>query len=298
MTRSRSRRPPPHREAQRQPGRHGPGHRRARQPDIGDPVDSPGATSARRVAAVPASPPHEHPHAGQRPARGLRSPTPIARTRLLRRLLPARQLHGREQHPHAHRVGRPSRVQRGGSTRRHDERPVHATGRPLSRQSAPRCLGPGPLSPVPGARPTTAAHGVCGRVHEYLAGPRGRPTIATSAGLDPGLARRDSRDIPRVINTCSELPTNPFEQVGWSCGGSGTALYIYDADQSLDACANAGPVTATLSGPHGVIPTQLVAGAGPCSFILITGRPLPTHSRFELDASDGQSSLRRSFYTK
>lgn len=108
----------------------------------------------------------------------------------------------------------------------------------------------------------------------------------------------DSRDIPRVINTCSELPTNPFEQVGWSCGGSGTALYIYDVDPSLDACANAGPITATLAGPHGVIPTQLVAGAGPCSSILITGRSLPAHSRFELDASDGQSSLRRSFYTK
>ena len=125
----------------------------------------------------------------------------------------------------------------------------------------------------------------------------GGPSAQPEASRILAWPAQNSHDIPRVIDACSELPTNPFEQVGWSCGGSGTALYIYDVNQSLDGCA-AGTLTATLTGPYGIVPTQLLAGAGSCSSIVVTGRVLPARARFELDVSDGQSVLHRVFYTR
>ena len=108
---------------------------------------------------------------------------------------------------------------------------------------------------------------------------------------------QNSHDVPRILDACAEQPSNPFDDVGWSCGGSGTALYVYDTNAEMNACAPVSTLNATLTGPAGVVPTQTLRGAGPCSWLVITGRPLTRHARYMLDVSDGQSTLRRSFYS-
>lgn len=107
-----------------------------------------------------------------------------------------------------------------------------------------------------------------------------------------------ARRVPRTINACSERPSNPFTEVGWSCGGVGAAMYVYTVDASADRCADTSePVVATVTGPRGEVPSQVVASRAPCSWIVLTGRALPARSPVTLSVSAGGATLTRHFRT-
>jgi hypothetical protein len=75
-----------------------------------------------------------------------------------------------------------------------------------------------------------------------------------------------ARRVPRALDACDEVPSNPFSDVGWDCGGSGAALYVW----ALAArCTGAPAVQLAPAVPLRVLPD------GPCAWIVVTGLPLP-----------------------
>ena len=117
---------------------------------------------------------------------------------------------------------------------------------------------------------------------------RGIAPVASSAGSLRLLAwpGEGARGVPRLLDACDEVPSDPFTDIGWSCRRSGAALYVY----ALGArCPGAPAVRLTPSVPLRVLP------AGGCAWIVLTGLPLPAAVRMEVRL-DG-ATLRRSFTT-
>jgi hypothetical protein len=75
-----------------------------------------------------------------------------------------------------------------------------------------------------------------------------------------------ARGVPRVLDACDEVPSNPFSDVGWDCRDSGAALYVW----ALAARCTAAPtVRLAPSVPLRVLPD------GSCAWIVVSGLPLP-----------------------
>jgi hypothetical protein len=95
-----------------------------------------------------------------------------------------------------------------------------------------------------------------------------------------------ARRVPRSLDACDEVPSDPFTDVGWSCRRTGAALYVY----AMSARCTAAPaVRLTPSVPLRVLP------AGDCAWIVLTGLPLPPAVRMEVQLAG--ATLRRSFTT-
>jgi hypothetical protein len=94
-----------------------------------------------------------------------------------------------------------------------------------------------------------------------------------------------ARRVPRSVDACDEVPSDPFTDAGWGCR-AGTALYVY----ALSAGCTAAPaVSLSPSVPLVVLP------AGDCAWIVLTGAPLPAAVRMEVRL-DGET-LRSAFTT-
>lgn len=107
-----------------------------------------------------------------------------------------------------------------------------------------------------------------------------------------------AKAVPRAVQACNEMPSNPFRDVGWSCGGVGTALYLYALDAATGGCAwldEALPqVTVTAKGralPVAVVP------ATACGWIAVTGRPLPRNASVTMDVALAGATLTHRFST-
>jgi hypothetical protein len=95
-----------------------------------------------------------------------------------------------------------------------------------------------------------------------------------------------ARGVPRVLDACDELPSNPFSDVGWSCAGTGAALYVW----ALAAhCTGAPAVRLTPALPLRVLPDA------PCTWIVVTGLPLPWTVRLSVRLAGAR--LRSAFTT-
>jgi hypothetical protein len=82
-----------------------------------------------------------------------------------------------------------------------------------------------------------------------------------------------ARGVPRSLDACEEAPDDPFTDAGWSCGRSGAALYLY----ALAArCTGSPSVVLTPRVPLRIVP------AGACTWIAVTGVPLPPAVRMEV----------------
>jgi len=111
----------------------------------------------------------------------------------------------------------------------------------------------------------------------------------------PGMG---ARGVPRAIDACSELPSNPFADVGWSCGGVGSAFYVYALDPVTGGCASlAQPPTVAVTAGVRAIPTKLAAG-GPCGWIVLTGRALPRDALVQMTVAAGGATLVTRFSTR
>jgi hypothetical protein len=95
-----------------------------------------------------------------------------------------------------------------------------------------------------------------------------------------------ARDVPRTLDACDEVPSDPFTDVGWSCRRSGSALYVYALG---GRCTGAPAVQLTPAVPLQVLP------AGACSWIVVTGLPLPSAVRMEVRLAG--ATLRSAFTT-
>ena len=117
---------------------------------------------------------------------------------------------------------------------------------------------------------------------------RGIAPVASGAGPPRLLAwpGDGARGVPRAVDACDEVPSDPFTDVGWSCRRSGAALYVY----ALGArCTGVPAVRLTPSVPLRVLPE------GDCAWIVLTGLPLPSAVRMKVRL--GGVTLRRSFTT-
>jgi hypothetical protein len=117
---------------------------------------------------------------------------------------------------------------------------------------------------------------------------RGIAPLTSSAGRPQLLAwpGDGARGVPRSLDACDEVPSDPFTAVGWSCRRSGAALYVY---APAARCTGEPAVTLTPA-----VPLRVLA-AGGCTWIVLTGLPLPPAVRMEVRL-DGVT-LRRSFTT-
>lgn len=95
-----------------------------------------------------------------------------------------------------------------------------------------------------------------------------------------------ARGVPRVLDACDELPSNPFSDVGWGCRGTGAALYVW----ALATHCTAAP--AVRLAPS--VPLRVVAD-GPCTWIVVTGLPLPRAVRMSVRLAGAR--LRSAFTT-
>jgi hypothetical protein len=95
-----------------------------------------------------------------------------------------------------------------------------------------------------------------------------------------------ARRVPRSVDACDEVPSDPFTDVGWGCRRSGAALYVY----ALSAGCTAVPAV-TLTPP---VPLQVLP-AGDCAWIVLTGLPLPAAVRMEVRLAG--ATLRSAFTT-
>ena len=95
-----------------------------------------------------------------------------------------------------------------------------------------------------------------------------------------------ARGVPRALDACDEVPHDPFTDVGWSCRRSGSALYV---DSPASHCTAAPAVRLTPAVPLQVLPY------GPCTWIVLTGLPLPAAVQWEVRLAG--ATLRRSFTT-
>jgi hypothetical protein len=75
-----------------------------------------------------------------------------------------------------------------------------------------------------------------------------------------------ARGVPRWLDACDEVPSNPFTDVGWACGRAGAALYVWAL---AGRCTGAPAVRLSPAVPLRVLPD------GPCTWIVVTGLPLP-----------------------
>jgi len=116
---------------------------------------------------------------------------------------------------------------------------------------------------------------------------RGRAPLTSSVGPPRLLAwpGDGARRVPRRVDACDEVPSDPFTDVGWGCR-SGAALYVY----ALSAGCTAAPAV-TLTPPVAL----QVLPAGDCAWIVLTALPLPAAARMEVRL-DGET-LRSSFTT-
>lgn len=95
-----------------------------------------------------------------------------------------------------------------------------------------------------------------------------------------------ARGVPRTLDACDEVPSDPFTDVGWSCRGTGAALYVY----ALAArCPGTPSVQLTPPVPLRTLPD------GDCAWIVLTGAPLPRAVRMEVRLAG--ASLRSAFTT-
>lgn len=107
-----------------------------------------------------------------------------------------------------------------------------------------------------------------------------------------------AKAVPRAIDACSERPSDPFTDVGWSCGSVGTALYVYAIDEASGGCATAEGVPAvSVVSKRRSIPLAVVPG-GSCSWVAVTGRPLPRNARVRMDVAFAGAALTHRFSTK
>lgn len=106
-----------------------------------------------------------------------------------------------------------------------------------------------------------------------------------------------AKAVPRSVNACNERPSDPFTAVGWSCGGVGTAMYVYAIDEASGGCAVTEGVPAVSVIAKGAsVPLAVVEG-GYCSWVVVTGRPLPRNARVRMDVSFAGSALTHRFST-
>jgi hypothetical protein len=96
-----------------------------------------------------------------------------------------------------------------------------------------------------------------------------------------------SRGVPRSIDACDEVPTDPFTDLGWGCERTGAALYVF----ALAATCTAAPAV-RLTPP---IPVTLVRG-GFRAWIVLTARPLPK-ATMRMDVTLAGRTLRQTFST-
>jgi hypothetical protein len=96
-----------------------------------------------------------------------------------------------------------------------------------------------------------------------------------------------SAGVPRSIDACDEIPRDPFTDMGWGCDRTGAALYVF---APAARCTAAPVVRLTPAVPLAVV------GAGSCSWIVLTARPLPA-GRVRMDVTLAGRKLRQAFST-
>jgi hypothetical protein len=107
-----------------------------------------------------------------------------------------------------------------------------------------------------------------------------------------------AKAVPRAVNACNELPGNPFRDVGWSCGGVGTALYVYALDATTGGCAWLEDVLPQVSvtSKGQALPVAVVPSTS-CGWIAVTGRPLPRQASVRMDVALAGATLTHRFST-
>lgn len=130
-------------------------------------------------------------------------------------------------------------------------------------------------------------------VAEEVPQPPPIPALPPRLVVWPG---QGAKGVPRTISACGERPSNPFTDVGWSCGGVGTAFYVYALDPSIARCSDvAGQPGVTVTSNGRTIPSRVMPGG--CAWIVITGRALPARADVQLVVTHGGSTLTRTFST-
>lgn len=128
--------------------------------------------------------------------------------------------------------------------------------------------------------------------------------LATHPDLEPSGVPRlfawpgdGATGVPRAIDACAERPSDPFRDVGWSCGGVGTALYVYALDAGTGDCLDSiGAPAVTVSARGRSVPVAILPGTA-CGWIAITGRALPRLAHVELDIAFAGTTLTHMFTT-
>jgi hypothetical protein len=98
--------------------------------------------------------------------------------------------------------------------------------------------------------------------------------------------------VPRSLDACDELPSDPFTDVGWGCSRAGAALYVY---ARAARCTAAPAVRITARG--GSIPLRVLPDS-PCTWIVITGQALPPAAAVTFEVSLAGLRLRHTFATR
>lgn len=96
-----------------------------------------------------------------------------------------------------------------------------------------------------------------------------------------------ARDVPRRIDACDEIPSNPFTDLGWGCRRTGAALYVYAL---ADRCTAAPVVQLTPAVPLAVV------RADSCAWIVVTARALPK-ATVRMDITLAGRTLTQTFST-
>ncbi|MEA2167221.1 MAG: hypothetical protein QOF76_521 [Solirubrobacteraceae bacterium] len=103
--------------------------------------------------------------------------------------------------------------------------------------------------------------------------------------------------VPRAIDACVELPSDPFSKFGWKCNKSGTAFYVYELDPQAQTCAQPEvkpQVTVTAGGR--TLQTGVTDG-GDCAWIVATHGVLPKHAQVTLSVTAAGATLSHTFST-
>jgi hypothetical protein len=95
-----------------------------------------------------------------------------------------------------------------------------------------------------------------------------------------------ARGVPRALDACDEVPSNPFADAGWGCRDTGAALYVW----ALAARCTGAPAVRL----DPALPLRVLAD-GPCTWIVVTGLPLPRAVRWSVRLAGAR--LRSAFTT-